>query len=99
MEFINPDIILIEDDLEYDLQLQLLYSSVTNRAVAFPHSSALPFTRSLKFLMPNTSKKEIQIVSNGRSNWEDSNLCLELMTWKVRTDFEEVNMFKTYTNF
>lgn len=90
MGFINADTILVGHGLENDLRaLRLIHSTVVDTAVTFPHYNGLPYRRSLKSLVSNFLKRDIQ--SNfGHNSCEDSRAAMELMLWRVRKDFRHL---------
>jgi RNA exonuclease 1 len=88
MHFINADTILVGHGLENDLRaLRLIHGTVVDTSVTFPHEQRLPYRRSLKSLVSSFLKKEIQHGSSGNCSVEAASACIELMLYRIRTDF------------
>ncbi|XP_033607545.1 uncharacterized protein LOC111865033 [Cryptotermes secundus] len=88
MGFINADTILVGHGLENDLRaLRIIHGRVVDTSVIFPHSNGLPYRRSLKTLVSEFLQRDIQQDSSGHCSFEDARACMELMLWRIRTDF------------
>ncbi|XP_023708497.2 uncharacterized protein LOC111865026 [Cryptotermes secundus] len=91
MGFINADTILVGHGLENDLRaLRIIHGSVVDTSVIFPHSNGLPYRRSLKSLVSEFLERDIQQDSSGHCSFEDARACMELMLWRIRTDFNYI---------
>lgn len=87
MGFITADTILIGHGLENDLRaLRMIHTSVVDTAIIFPHIMGPPYRRSLKSLVYQILKRDIQRESGGHNSYEDACSCLELVLWKLRKD-------------
>jgi RNA exonuclease 1 len=88
MELISADTILLGHGLENDLRaLRIIHGTVIDTSVIFPHEQRLPYRRSLKSLVSCLLNKDIQQGSSGHCSFEDASACLELMLWRITTDF------------
>lgn len=91
LKFIFDDTILIGHAIENDLKaLKLIHKTVIDTSIAFPHHSGLPFRRSLKSLTKAFLQRDIQESTNGHCSFEDSRACLDLILWKIRTDYRQI---------
>uniref|UniRef100_A0A146KNX1 RNA exonuclease 1 n=1 Tax=Lygus hesperus TaxID=30085 RepID=A0A146KNX1_LYGHE len=87
MGFITADTILIGHGLENDLRaLRMVHTTVVDTAIIFPHILGPPYRRSLKSLVYQLLKRDIQRDSGGHNSYEDACSCLELVLWKIRKD-------------
>ncbi|XP_055684628.1 uncharacterized protein LOC129790853 isoform X1 [Lutzomyia longipalpis] len=88
LKMISAEAILIGHGLENDLRaLKIIHRNIIDTSVVFPHTSGLPFRRSLKSLAKTFLKRDIQTAATGHDSLEDSRACIELMLWRVRKDF------------
>jgi RNA exonuclease 1 len=86
--FINADTILVGHGLETDLHvLRIIHDSVVDTSVIFPHCNGLPYRHSLKSLVSHFLGRDIQQGSSGHCSLEDARACMDLMLWRIRTDF------------
>ncbi|BES95832.1 unnamed protein product [Nesidiocoris tenuis] len=87
MGFISADTILIGHGLENDLRaLRMIHTTVVDTSIMFPHVMGPPYRRSLKSLVYQILKRDIQRDAGGHNSYEDACSCLELVLWKVRKD-------------
>ncbi|XP_074040750.1 putative exonuclease GOR [Leptinotarsa decemlineata] len=88
MSFISADTILIGHGLENDLRaLKIVHYKIVDTAFTFPHYRGLPFRRSLKDLISEILRDDIQCSSKGHDSREDATACMRLMLWRVRIEF------------
>ncbi|XP_055711731.1 uncharacterized protein LOC129806907 isoform X3 [Phlebotomus papatasi] len=88
LKMIGAEAILVGHGLENDLRaLKIIHRNIIDTSVVFPHTSGLPFRRSLKSLAKTFLKRDIQTAATGHDSLEDSRACIELMLWRVRKDF------------
>ncbi|XP_059617310.1 uncharacterized protein LOC132262168 isoform X2 [Phlebotomus argentipes] len=88
LKMISAEAILVGHGLENDLRaLKIIHRNIIDTSVVFPHTSGLPFRRSLKSLAKTFLKRDIQTAATGHDSLEDSRACIELMLWRVRKDF------------
>ncbi|GAB0096313.1 Ribonuclease H superfamily [Sergentomyia squamirostris] len=88
LKMIGSEAILVGHGLENDLRaLKIIHRNIIDTSVVFPHTSGLPFRRSLKSLAKTFLKRDIQTGTTGHDSLEDSRACIELMLWRVRKDF------------
>ncbi|XP_023021288.2 putative exonuclease GOR [Leptinotarsa decemlineata] len=86
MKFIHEGTILIGHALDNDLRaLKLVHQNNVDTAHVFPHKNGLPYRRSLKDLTATILNRNIQI--GGHDSCERAVTCMQLMFWKVKTDF------------
>jgi RNA exonuclease 1 len=91
MGFINADTILVGHGLQNDLRvLRIIHANVVDTSIVFPHSNGLPYRRSLKSLVSQFLERDIQQDSSGHCSFEDARACMELMLWRIRTDFDNI---------
>jgi RNA exonuclease 1 len=91
MGFINADTILVGHGLETDLRvLCIIHGSVVETSVIFSHPDGLPYRHSLKSLVSYFLERNIQQGSSGHCSFEDAWACMELMLWRIRTDFNNI---------
>lgn len=83
---INSDTIIIGHSLESDLKsLQLIHKKIIDTSLLYPHPSSLPYRHSLKKLVKDVLKKDIQENDEGlgHDSIEDSLAPLELVYYKI----------------
>lgn len=87
LRLINSKTILIGHGLENDLRaLKMVHYRVVDTAVVFPDLNGC--RQSLKCLMWDYLRKRIQSHGGkGHDSLEDSLACLELMLWRIKSDF------------
>jgi RNA exonuclease 1 len=87
---VSPEshIILVGDGLENDRVLRIIHSNLIDTHLIFPHSNGLQYCRSLKSLESYFLERDIQQDSSGHCSFDDARACMELMLWRIRTEFD-----------
>ncbi|KAI5716607.1 hypothetical protein M8J76_009296 [Diaphorina citri] len=86
MGFVSKDSIIVGHGLENDLRaLKLIHSNIIDTSVLFPHSFGLPYRRSLKSIVSQLLHQSIQ--SGTHDSFEDARACIDLILWKLLSDF------------
>ena len=87
LEFIHADTIIVGHGLDNDLRaMKIMHKSVVDTSVVFPHFYGAPYRRSLRSLVIQYLRQDIQSSSSGHNSYEDARAAMQLMMWKTNKD-------------